>query len=126
MIDFSDWLRQIIGYCKIIAEDRIIRRSWIEGERSETSVTDYDELIEQIFDDLDADEMARSSHELSSSQEKVLGAVRDFLGTLNEFNDRVEAGEISNNPEVILASRGWKAVQGKAARVLSEASANDQ
>jgi len=58
MIDFRNvWLPQIIRYAVLIADDKALRSVWISGDHSFTSVTSYDELIEQMFDDLDSEAM---------------------------------------------------------------------
>jgi len=55
MIEFTTWLRQILRYCEFIAMDGAVRSAWIDHDYSHTSITDFDELYEQLFDDLDSD-----------------------------------------------------------------------
>ncbi len=64
MIPFHTWLSQIVGYCHFVADDLGVTRAWVDGDYSRTSITSFDELYEQIFDDLDSDalEQELSAH----------------------------------------------------------------
>lgn len=55
MIPFEVWLSQIVGYGHFITDTLGVRRAWVDNDYSRTSVTNFDELYEQIFDDLDSD-----------------------------------------------------------------------
>lgn len=55
MISYEGWVEQVVSYAQFVADEQGVRRAWIEGDFSLTSVTGFDEFFEQIFDDLDSD-----------------------------------------------------------------------
>lgn len=79
---FRIWLPQIIGYAEMIADETVLRKAWVKGDRSRTSVYYPGELFDQIR---------------SLTPQEIRGAIRDHLAedstlaqALEEFIHRVE------------------------------------
>lgn len=125
MISFDTWLPQIVGYCKFITDEAGLTRAWVNRDYSHTSVTDFDELYEQIFDDLDSD--ACEMDLIANLPDDMVGrdAISAFLKTLREFNLHVERVDCSKQLERILLSKEWRRVVVSAELVLSRFGNND-
>ena len=67
-------------------DENKIRRAWLQEDRSETSVTDFYELYEQIFDDLDSDSMIHNN-EVNLWLRPFL---KEFLDALKKTNATIE------------------------------------
>lgn len=108
MIDIKAvWLPAMERYAALIADDGVLRRSWLDGDRTETSIIDFSELIVQIFEDLDAESMrVRARAEIDD---------QEYLGLLDRFLSSLTAAEkaFSNgwSSAEVLASEEWKAAQ---------------
>lgn len=80
MIDFEQvWLPQIVQYARLIGTGQL-ENEWLGRVTPATSVTDPDELHEQVFDDLDADRIWAENQKLSASQ------VRQRLSVTSAFH----------------------------------------
>lgn len=94
MIDLEKvWLPQVILYAHFISNRNEVRTIWIVGDHSRDSVTDFDELITQVFDDLCADEMVGEPLEKSSVPKKAKSLVRDFIDKLDDLDKLDRASE---------------------------------
>lgn len=118
MIEFETWLPQIVGYCEFVVDDMRLRQAWIKRDFSDTSVTDFDELYEQVFDDLDANHFAANLHRHLPNSERIATTVGDFIAMLQKM-DRIRTG----NPAlldavVLLDSDQWQLVRNSAFAVL--------
>jgi hypothetical protein len=111
MIDFKIWLPQIIGYCEFVADEVKLRRAWINRDFSATSVTDFDELYEQVFDDLDADRFAADLDVLLPNSQRARAAISAFLASLKEVDrTRSKCPALLNAP-ALLDSVQWRQVR---------------
>ena len=131
MIDlFCIWLPQIVGYAEAM-QDGTLEKSWSEGDRSRTSVYCSDELISQVFGDLDADNMMAEARQSLGMHPKLVDSLSDFLCSLRRLDEWIEAhidtgtwgqGEIIP-PDVstIFWSREWGNAQSAAASLVSAA-----
>lgn len=118
MIDFKTWLPQIMGYCEFVADDAKLRQAWINRDFSETSVTDFDELYEQVFDDLDADRFAADLHEHLPNAERARIAIAEFLTSLREMDRTRSKSPELLNASALLDSDQWQQVRGAALATL--------
>jgi hypothetical protein len=116
MIDVENvWVPQIIGYADLVANADKMRSAFNRGDKSLwTSVNSYDELIEQVFDDLDALGMLEALHD-SSLGEPLKLALDNFVRFLDAF-DRNLAG---TDPD--FASSEWLNLRDAAAVVVTSA-----
>lgn len=119
MIPFHTWLTQIVEYSRFISSALSVRRAWIEADYSKTSVTDFDELYEQVFDDLDSDviEQELGSHfPTSDSKRQALAA---FLEELRVVDIKRSVDSRLKSPAALLASNEWSRLVEAARRVES-------
>lgn len=116
MIDIQEvWVPQMLWYCELIADDK--RLAWAfnqEPDRIWTSVTDYDELMEQIFDDLDALGMLPSLAQ-SPIEDGLKITLETFVSRLAQFDERKGEDEFDNK------SPAWLSVKAAAADAITAA-----
>ncbi len=110
MIDFEQvWLPQIVAYAGMI-NDGTLEDQWRGRRPIVTSATDPDELHEQIFGDLDADNMWVVGRGNAAMSDRLSAAVDRFLSNL-----RVLDGDAAT----VLPSDGWADVKIAAADVIA-------
>lgn len=117
MIPFQTWLTQIVEYGRFIADSLGVRRAWVEGDLSRTSVTDFDELYEQVFDDLDSDTFEEELGVHLPTDDAARQVLKEFLGELR-FIDSVRSrdGKL-RSPATLLGSDEWSRLVETARRV---------
>ena len=117
MIDLQTWLPQIVGYCEFIADAVGTRRAWIQQNFELTSATGFDELYEQIFDDLDSDNFEK---ELVSVLPDIAlrKAISQFLEALRSVNFCHETDVKFESPKFLFQSNEWQGVVRTAVNVL--------
>ena len=99
MIDFERvWLPQIVSYARLINTGEL-EGQWLGRTAMITSVTDPDELHEQVFDDLDAKNVWTANRLNSQLSSAAVDAIDEFLSALL----RIEG----NNPTVVVGSAAW-------------------
>ena len=118
MIDFKIWLSQIIGYCEFVANDVKLRHAWINCDFSETSVTDFDELYEQVFDDLDAERFAADLQAHLPNAEQARITIAEFLSSLQEMDRSRSESPHLLNASALLDSGQWQRVRRAALAAL--------
>jgi hypothetical protein len=119
MIEFQTWIEQMIRYCHLICDDSILKNAWIDHIIGITSVTDFEELYVQIFDDLDADNFRLELPTHLKDNLPLCEAVIFFLDSIREFDVERDGSSQLTDPSVFLASRQWKAVQSSALAVIA-------
>ena len=91
MIDlFRTWLPQIIGYAEAL-RDGTLAAAWAEGDRSRTSVYYSGELSEQVFGDLDAENMISEARRVLGAESPLMAALESFIAALKRLDDWTEA-----------------------------------
>ena len=112
MIERSVWMDQMRRYVRFVADEAAIRRAWIGAERL-TSATDFDELFEQIFDDLDADGLEQ---QMLGEGDAEAQALRGFLEAMRHAS---ETQSTTTLPSVeFLESREWRELHSSAVSAL--------
>jgi len=115
------WLPQIIRYARLISDGETLRKAWLHCDTSQTSVTSYDELIEQIFDDLASLEVIEKSKRTLCEDPELYRLLGSFISEMDRFDtDRSRCGSPSK-PEEILQSDRWRAIMDLSARVVQHA-----
>jgi hypothetical protein len=116
VIPFDTWLSQIVRYCRFVADDVAVRRAWVNRDYSQTSITTFDELYEQIFDDLDSDALEKelNTHLLGDSDAR--DDIAGFLQQIREINGQREQGGLSSMAD-LLDSHVWERLVEIARRV---------
>jgi hypothetical protein len=114
MIDLRDvWLPQIIAYAEFIEEDGAVRAAWIDGDRSQTSVTDFDELMEQVFGDADAKEQLKLAVVEFGDDAMLVMRLAEFIEGLECVDRVVVDTEIDSDPAKILALPEWLSLRDR-------------
>jgi hypothetical protein len=119
MIAFDKWLPQIIDYCGFILDDEKLRRAWIDRDFSETSVTNFDELCEQIFDDLDADNLVVDFSSKLQKPDGLQASIMEFLSSLHAVDFVCTLNQKPNDVQMLLDSAQWQRVRSAALNVLN-------
>lgn len=117
MIDFEYWIANIVSTCELIASDSL-RKVWIYGDRSLTSIHNYDELYVQLNDGLRIGELIE---EFSSriGDENTLRVLREFAESLPILDRSIEGASQLRNPAALLSSPQWEVVKKSAQRVIA-------
>ena len=118
MIPFDVWIEQITRYARFVADPNAAKRPWIDGDLSRTSISGFDELYEQVFDDLDSDRLETEmlAHLASAEQRQAVAA---FLEALRQMDREWSADPKLNSAAGLLGSPSWQRVRHAASRVLS-------
>jgi hypothetical protein len=127
MIDFKQvWLPQILGYARLIANDDALRSAWLTNATIDTSVTSPDELIEQVFDDLDSDTIAKEASRHLIAAPHLAEALQGFLTAMRNWEAEWDPGNISPTAdEQLFKKPKWTLLKQQAERVLTEAKLAD-
>ena len=120
MIDFHDtWLPQIIGYAKLICSDDLVQ-SWVYKNRNITSVNNFDELYEQIFDDLDSENILNDMDSFLDANGNIYKFIFLFIRSLSSFNEDSGGNLLFEDPFYLLKSNQWDNVRKTAKNLLNE------
>jgi hypothetical protein len=125
MIPFDTWLSQIVIYCRFVLDTVGLRRAWVEGDALRTSVTGFDELYEQIFDDLDSDGMERQLAMQLSNDSAARQALSGFLESLRNVGDLRQTRSELQSAAALIRSPEWQNVERAAREVLLETTGDD-
>jgi hypothetical protein len=111
MIDFERvWLPQIVAYARLISTGQL-EDQWLGRGTPTTSVTDPDELHEQVFDDLDADSIwAENCHEVRLPP-VANEAIERFLSALRNVDE--------SDAHFLVASSAWAEVKEAAHDIIA-------
>lgn len=133
MIDFfKTWLPQIIGYAELVADGRL-RKAWETGDKSQTSTYYSGELDEQVFGDLDADNMRWEMRSRLQDQPGLVEAIELFLHAIRrlvawaghhvEIDTWGSGKAIPISVSTIFGSEEWRETEASAAQLLTAAKA---
>lgn len=113
---FEQWLKDICGVIRQIADAEYQQRIWIEGKVPE--VGSYVEAMCMLHDDHQIDLLittARNERLLETPQIKRLEAFRDALNRYSET-------QISDDDRIIVNDPRWAEVRDQASELLKELS----
>jgi hypothetical protein len=114
MIDFEQvWLPQIIEYARLVSTGQI-DDEWLGRTKSTTSITDPDELYEQVFDDLDAEAIWAESDGRTRLPHVLADAITRFLTTLSSIDE--------SDARSVLSSSNWADAKKAASDVVANVS----
>ena len=91
----------------------------IEHDTSGTSVTDFDELYEQIFDDLDSGFFQTELSKYLPDRGEMNTALSNFLESLRQVDRERTATIELRDPWTLLASEQWGVLRDAAQAVLN-------
>ena len=113
MIDFEQvWLPQIVEYARLVSAGQL-ENEWLGQVTATTSVTDPDELHEQIFDDLDADRIWSANHDNSVLPKALIDAIDRFLAALRNVD--------GSDAQHVVTSAAWANAKEAGEAVVSSA-----
>jgi hypothetical protein len=111
MIDFEQvWLSHIIGYARLIGTGQL-EQEWLGSSPRATSVTDPDELHEQVFDVLDAESLWAENRLAPELSTQATEAIDSFLTALQNIDDP--------DAEPVVRSAAWTRVKEAAQAVVT-------
>jgi hypothetical protein len=111
MIDVEEiWIPQIIAYSRIVICREKLRECWVYKRCLDTSVTSFDELIEQIFDDLDSVNIIGEPLERAGVVSDLKDALRGFVRSLGNVDAAADSGAVSGEASKLLESSLWQEV----------------
>nr|WP_166176495.1 hypothetical protein [Altererythrobacter segetis] len=106
---------QMLAYCELVADDERLSSAFNQKSgQFWTSVTGYDELIEQIFDDLDALGLLPELPESQIDDELKL-ALDSFVRRLSVFDEQKGESEFD------IESPSWLSVKAAAVEAITAA-----
>lgn len=117
MIPFQTWFTQIVGYCHFITDALSVRRAWVEGDHSRTSVSDFEELYEQIFDDLDSDAFEQELDTCLPSDPSSREMLTAFLHELRSIDTLRSQNKTLCSAAELLRSNEWERLVEVARRI---------
>lgn len=118
-IPFDVWLDGILRTATFLANNNLLRRVWIEGDYSVTSITNISEAQEQLFDDLDAENqilLHSNKNTLTDIEKDTLKKFIDIFACFDEAVFMKDNGIIDH--EQILNSNEWAKVSAAAETVV--------
>jgi hypothetical protein len=111
MIDFEHvWLPQIVQYAELISSGQL-EAEWQGRAKATTSVTDRDELHEQVFDDLDAERVWTENRCRTGLPVSATEAIDRFLDALRTVDE--------SDAELVATSPAWKTTKEAAQAVVT-------
>jgi hypothetical protein len=119
VIPFQTWFSQIVGYGHFIADTSGVRRAWVDGDCSQTSVSDFDELYEQIFDDLDSDAFERDLHKSLPRDPGAQELLATFLQEIRAIDSMRGHDHRLQSATGLLGSAEWSRLVEVARRIVS-------
>jgi hypothetical protein len=101
-------------YIRFVADEPLVRRVWVNQEPGLTSVGHFDELFEQVFDDLDADALSPEMLANNREEARVIGAFLDAMRRASDAHPTVRPGDAA----AFLASPEWRSLNSIARSAL--------
>lgn len=131
MIDFfKTWLPQIISYAQLVSDGRL-RRTWESGSK-ETSAYYSGELDEQVFGDLQSEDIAKGLATYLTDHPNLVAAIQSFLQSLGELIRKADrdmdverwgSGKLDTaKVQAIFEWDEWRTIEACANDVLAQAS----
>ena len=111
MIDFEHvWLPQIVQYAKLISSGQLMAE-WQGRAKATNSVTDPDELHEQVFDDLDAERVWAENRHRTGLPVSATEAIDSFLDALRTIDE--------SDAELVATPHAWVRTKEAARAVVT-------
>ena len=115
MLDFHrGWLPQILGFAAIIADGEL-EAAWLHGPSRRSRVASFDELYQQVFEDLEAEAVLPELRTHLPGQVERQEAIATFLRAIAHLHLQVEADPALRTPRRLVATNAWTHLRGAAA-----------
>jgi hypothetical protein len=108
MIELNVRLCYIGDISKFVIDRHKIASVWIDKKNGITSVTDFDELYEQLFGDLDMSELERDLPKLEEIDPITRDRIFEFLKVFRMVDKKVTTIPSLSDPRILLKSDVWK------------------
>ena len=117
MIDFEYWVDNIVGTCELIESEDALRKVWIEGDHSITSIHYFDELYEQVLGDNHTEELI-PVFAPRIADDNAIEALSQYVAALHAVDAQIEGNPVLKDPAILLASSEWNTFRQSAKRVV--------
>jgi hypothetical protein len=117
VVDFEYWLDGLVGTCELICKETTLRQVGIDGDENITSIYDYNELDEQLVDDLQIDSWVQE-FTARIDDAAMVQALLAFSGALHKLDQAIDALPALQSPEILLNSSHWSAFRQSASGVV--------
>jgi hypothetical protein len=122
VIDFNNWITNIIATCDLIASPDALRKAWVQRDETITSAYDFNELAEQVLGDLALEEqIKRFSNELENKN--ALAALSAFSRAFRNVDQSTRENPALRDPSTLLNSDAWFSLRDTARSILDLPSA---
>jgi hypothetical protein len=118
MIELKTRLSYIGGISAFILNQNEIRSVWVNKKSGITSVTDFDELYEQLFDDLDMEELEREPSDLLSIDAPSRNRILNFLNSVRGVDEAIKSDRRLRDPSRLLISDSWRNLEVSCEKAL--------
>jgi hypothetical protein len=119
MIDPVIRLSYIGWASQFVLNKEQIASVWVDKKKGVTSVTEFDELYEQLFDDLDMDEFERDLPSLDMVDTDSRNKLIDFLNGVRDVDNAIKGTSSLQDPARLLESNPWKSFEAVCQRALT-------
>lgn len=124
MIDFEVWFSQIVTTSELVASDDAMERAWVAGEEGITSIRDFFELYEQVFEDLDSEACLAEFSVAAKMDRETQAAVAKFLDAAKGVDSVVTDDPVLlRNLSLLLLHPSWRELKDSATVVTTLPSA---
>lgn len=118
MIELQTRLEYIGWIAEFVSDEKRIASVWVHKKKGITSVTEFDELYVQAFDDLALDEFEGELPGLPKIDLASRNKIIDFLNALRYVDKEIEANSQLREPARLLSSEPWKKFKTTCEKVL--------
>ena len=118
MISDRIWLNYIRRTCTFILDERKLRSVWLDHKSGVTSVTNFDELFEQLFGDLDSENKEKELDRIFVARIDAKKSIIQFLRAIKKIDQQRFSSKSYLNLENLLNSTDWTNLQTACRYVL--------
>jgi hypothetical protein len=118
MIEPQTRLSYLGRISKFVLDEKGIAAVWVHKKKGITSVTEFDELYVQLFDDLAFGEFENELPGLPKIDLASRNKIVDFLNALRYVDNEIEANSQLREPAKLLSSEPWKKFKVTCEKVL--------
>ena len=113
-----EWAACIAEYARFILDDESIRRNWLDRVRPDSSIYSPNELVCQIFVDMNAEEGLEQLASAVGQNAQIYRSIADFISKLSDLSKVLPLGESFHEIENVLKLQQWHSLRRAAANVI--------
>lgn len=118
MISDKVWLSYIRRICAFVLDEKKVRSVWLDKKKGVTSVTGFDELYEQLFDDLDSENKEKELGRIFVGRPDAKKSIIRFLLAIKKIDQLRVSSKQYLDIESLLNSADWTDFQAACRHVL--------